>query len=123
VALLHAAQIEEHFRCALVVAIFTMRQLRRICSWISARIQCTAKNQPYPSIGSALHGLHQPDVAFLNQVCVRQAIPQIPTGDRRPGEDAKAPTDQQPPVVLVSSWRQPHFLFLESKGKRFTAWM
>jgi hypothetical protein len=35
-------RLKNSLRCALVVAIFTMRQLRRICSWISARIQCTA---------------------------------------------------------------------------------
>ena len=37
-------RLKNSLRCALVVAIFTSRQLRSTYSWISARIQCTAKD-------------------------------------------------------------------------------
>ena len=37
-------RLKKSFRCALVVATFTMRQLRRTNSWISARIQWTAND-------------------------------------------------------------------------------
>ena len=41
---LRLRRLKKSLRCALVVAILTMRQLRRMNSWISARIQCTAKD-------------------------------------------------------------------------------
>ena len=50
---LHAAQIEEQFALRLVVANFTMRQFFRMYSWISALIQCTAKDTS--------RGRHGPD--------------------------------------------------------------
>ena len=37
-------RLKNSLRCALVVAIFTRRQLRSTYSWISARIQCTAND-------------------------------------------------------------------------------
>ncbi|MPN54892.1 hypothetical protein SDC9_202570 [bioreactor metagenome] len=36
-------RLKNSLRCALVVATLTIRQLRRTYSWISALIQCTAK--------------------------------------------------------------------------------
>ena len=36
-------RLKKSLRCALVVAIFTIRQLRRMNSWISALIQWMAK--------------------------------------------------------------------------------
>ena len=49
-------------------------------SWISARIQCTANDARRTSDVriEAFHGLHQADVALLNQVAQRQAIADIP---------------------------------------------
>ena len=38
-------RLKNNLRCAFVVATFTIRQLRRTYSWISALIQCTAKIQ------------------------------------------------------------------------------
>ena len=41
---LELRRLKNSLRCALVVATLTMRQLRRMNSWISALIQCTAKD-------------------------------------------------------------------------------
>jgi hypothetical protein len=52
-------------------------------SCISARIQCTAndtRRTPWSGI-EALHGLHQADVAFLDQVAHLQAVAVVATGD------------------------------------------
>jgi hypothetical protein len=45
-----------------------MRQFFRMYSWISALIQVWVE---------ALDGLHQADIAFLDQVAVRQAVAQV----------------------------------------------
>ena len=37
-------RLKNSLRCALVVATFTSRQLRRMYSWISALIQCIAND-------------------------------------------------------------------------------
>ena len=75
--------MKKSLRCALVVAIFTSRQLRNTYSWISARIQCTAnetRRTPTDRV-EALHGLHQADVAFLDQVSDRQSITHVAARD------------------------------------------
>ncbi|GAB6041007.1 hypothetical protein JCM17961_16810 [Endothiovibrio diazotrophicus] len=61
----------------------TMRQLRRMYSWISARIQCTAKEtRRTPLLGiEALDRLHQADVALLHQIVERQAVAGVAAGD------------------------------------------
>ncbi len=77
-------RLKNSLRCALVVATFTMRQLRRMYSWISALIQCMAYDtrRTFCSRVEALHGLHQADIAFLDQVGVRQAVTQVIARDR-----------------------------------------
>ena len=76
-------RLKKSLRCALVVAIFTSRQLRSTYSWISARIQCSAnetRRTPRSGIETA-HGLHEADVAFLDQVGLRQPIAQVLAAD------------------------------------------
>ncbi len=69
-------RLKNSLRCALVVATLTRRQLRSTYSWISARTQCTANDTRRTlTLGiKALHGLHQADVAFLDQIADRQAV-------------------------------------------------
>jgi len=76
-------RLKNNLRCALVVATLTMRQLRSTYSWISALIQWTANGHQPHADGrvEALHRLHQADVAFLDQVGLRQAVALVATGD------------------------------------------
>ena len=76
-------RLKNSLRCALVVAIFTRRQLRSTYSWISARIQWTAnETRRTPTSGSKrLHGLHEADVAFLDEVAERQTVAEVAAGD------------------------------------------
>ena len=61
-----------------------MRQFFRMYSWISALIQCMrVADQPHALVGvEALDRLHQADVAFLDQVAVRQAVAEVLARDR-----------------------------------------
>jgi hypothetical protein len=77
-------RLKNSLRCALVVASFTSRQLRRMYSCISALIQWMANDtEAHVALGiEALHRLHQADRAFLDQVGVRQAVAEIAARDR-----------------------------------------
>ena len=77
-------RLKNSLRCALVVATLTMRQFFRMYSWISALIQCMRVADQADALVrvEALHGLHQADVAFLDQVAVRQAVAQVLARDR-----------------------------------------
>ena len=76
-------RLKKSFLCALVVAIFTIRQLRRMYSWISALIQWIANDaRRTPRSGSKrLHRLHQADVAFLDEVGLRQPVAHVVARD------------------------------------------
>lgn len=75
-------RLKNSLRWALVVATFTMRQLRRMNSWISALIQCTANDTKHTHLRvEALYRLHQANVALLDQVSLGQAVAAIATGD------------------------------------------
>jgi len=72
-ALLELRRLKNSLRCALVVATFTMRQLRKMNSWISARSNARRTTPAAPRARvEALDGLHQADIAFLDQVRLRQ---------------------------------------------------
>ena len=51
-------------------------------SWISALIQWMANEQPAHALRlKTLHGFHQADIAFLNQVGLLQAVARITASD------------------------------------------
>jgi hypothetical protein len=81
-------RLKKSFRCALVVATLTSRQLRSTYSWISARIQWSAnEDEADAALGiEAADGLHQPDIAFLDQVRLRQPVAHVlpADGDHEP---------------------------------------
>ena len=72
-------RLKNSLRCALVVATLTMRQLLQdvLVDLGLDPVQRVA-DQPHALLGvEALDGLHQADVAFLDQVAVRQAVAQV----------------------------------------------
>ena len=98
-------RLKNSLRCALVVATLTMRQFFRMYSWISALIQCMrVAHQAHALLGvEALDGLHQADIAFLDQVALRQAVAQVLARDRHHQAQVR---QHQPPGGLQVARRR-----------------
>jgi hypothetical protein len=69
-------RLKNSLRCALVVAILTSRQLRRMDLRLDP-VQGEGHQPDAPLGVEPAHGLHEADIAFLDQVCLRQAVAQV----------------------------------------------
>ena len=85
------------------------------------------RHEPHAALGvEAAHGLHQPDVAFLDQVGLRQPVAQVVArhGDDQPQvRQHELARGVEVVVALQRGGRARSPAPAVSSGKRFTAWM
>ena len=111
-------RLKNSLRCALVVASFTSRQLRRMYSWISALIQWMANDtrRTLRSGSKRFTAFIRPIVAFLDQVGVRQAVAEVAARDRdhQPQVRQHELARRIEVVVLAQAQRERALLFRAS---------
>jgi hypothetical protein len=108
-ACLWLRRLKNSLRWALVVATLTMRQFfRHVLVDLGLDPVHRIRHQAHALFGvEALDGLHQADVAFLDQVGVRQAIAQYWRASTPPGAGATSPCDGRHRQIRCRAGRGP----------------